>query len=297
MAEPESSEQRGRVTAVFGSRCEVESEPNRRFECTLPRQLAPVCGDSVTYRIKEDGEGHLVAVEPRRNSFPRVDRRGRPRVIAANLDVVLVVLACEPAPTRFIVDRYLVAIHSVGMEAVLVANKADLDGHGELMQRLSPYAALGYPLVETCAKTELGMDQLRANLHARTGILVGQSGVGKSRIARCLLPGVDIASDALSRATGKGRHTTTTARLFHLPQGGSLVDTPGVWEYGLWQMPRETIESGFVEFRPFLGQCRFRDCRHLSEPGCAVREAGGRGDISERRMQAYRQILGEMAAT
>lgn len=286
----------GRVLAHFGARCLVETdEPGSKpIECTLPRRLKPVCGDLVWYEKVRGGGHRLVEIRERRNSFPRVDRQGRPRVIAANLDRVLVVLAPEPAPTRYIVDRYLVAAHAVGVPPMLVANKSDLDSHGELMKRLAPYADIGYALLPVSTKTGKGLDRLRRELEDRTAILAGQSGVGKSRLAACLLPEHDIASRELSSATGKGRHTTTAARLYPIPGGGELVDTPGVWEYGLWEMPQAAIEQGFVEFRPHLGKCKFRNCRHAGEPGCAVENAVRCGEISERRVTAFRQILDEM---
>lgn len=294
MAEVSTQEHPGRVIATFGPRCQVETNDGEPLECTQPRHVKPVCGDRVRYRLKEDGGGHLSAIEPRRNNFPRVDRRGRPRVIAANLDRVFIVVAPEPAPTRFLVDRYLVAAHTVEVEPVLVVNKADTDGHPALMERLAPYRDLGYTLLATSAHTGEGMEDLAALIRSGTGILAGQSGVGKSRLARRLLPGVEIATDELSHATGKGRHTTTTARLYHVPTGGALIDSPGVWEYGLWQMPGEDVERGFIEFRPYLGQCQFRDCRHGAEPNCAVKAAVENGEISERRWESYQQLLGEM---
>lgn len=290
----DSQEHPGRVIAVFGPRSEVETADGETLPCTQPRHIKPVCGDRVRYQLKEDGGGHLTAVEPRDNSFPRVDRRGRPRTIAANLDRVFIVVAPEPSPTRFLVDRYLVAAHTVEVEPVLVANKADTDGHDCLMERLAEYRELGYALLATSARTGEGLDELAALVQSGTGILAGQSGVGKSRLARWLLPGVEIATDQLSRATGKGRHTTTTARLYHPPDGGSLIDSPGVWEYGLWQMPREEVEQGFIEFRPHLDRCQFRDCRHVAEPNCAVKAAADRGEISQRRLESYYQLLREI---
>lgn len=294
MAEISTQEYPGLIIAVFGSRSLVETADGGNLECTQPRHIRPVCGDRVRYRVKEDGDGHLSVIEPRRNSFPRVDRRGQPRVIAANLDRVFVVVAPEPAPTRFLVDRYLVAAHAVGVEPVVVVNKADTDGHAALMERLAEYRELGYTVLATSAHTGEGLESLKELVQAGTGILAGQSGVGKSRLARWLLPGVTIATDELSHATGKGRHTTTTARLYHPPGGGSLIDSPGVWEYGLWRMPREQVEQGFIEFRPWLGECRFRDCRHIAEPNCAVKAAVEKGEISGRRWESYQQLLGEV---
>ncbi len=190
-------------------------------------------------------------------------------------------------------DRYLVAAHTVGVEPVLVANKADAEAHPALMDRLAEYRELGYTLLATSAETGEGIEALTELVQAGTGILAGQSGVGKSRLARQLLPGVEIATDQLSHATGKGRHTTTTARLYHPPGGGSLIDSPGVWEYGLWEMPREEVERGFIEFRPHLGRCQFRDCRHVAEPGCEIKAAAGQGEISQRRLESYYQLLRE----
>jgi len=213
-----------------------------------------------------------------------------------------VVIAVTPAPSKDLVERYLLAVHSLGIEPVLVINKADLTPAADAqtaesaLTRLVQYRALGYAVVETSCKAEPGLRALEPLLRDKTSILVGQSGVGKSSLVRNLLPDLEIQIGALSRDTGKGTHTTTTTILYALPAGGYLMDSPGVWEYGLWKLPASEIAPGFVEFRSYLDGCRFNDCLHASEPGCAVKAAVQGGEIADWRYQSYLRLLEQNAS-
>ena len=217
-------------------------------------------------------------------------------MIAVNLDQVLVVVAPEPAPSRDLVERYLVAVHSLGMQPVLVPNKAELMADREIdpanpLSRLDAYQALGYTVLETSCKTKPGTDSMIPVLEGRTSILVGQSGVGKSSLVNAIVPDLELQTGELSRVTGKGTHTTTTTMLYRLPFGGRLIDSPGVWEYGLWRMERIELETGFPEFHDLDDPCRFNDCSHRSEPGCAVRAAVEAGIIPAWRYESWLRLL------
>jgi ribosome biogenesis GTPase len=256
-----------------------------------------VTGDRVIWREGEDS-GVVVARQVRDNELSRPDAYGNIKPVAANIDQILIVIAPVPEPHASLVDRYLVAAETVTIEPVILLNKTDLlvgaaaaDLREALDELLGIYPGMGYRVLRASSRTEQGMRELHEALQGRTSVFVGQSGVGKSSLINTLLPGVELRVGALSEYSGKGTHTTTTARLFHFPAGGELIDSPGIREFGLWHMDRATIEAGFREFRPFLGHCRFRDCRHAREPGCALHAAIEQGRVSQRRFDSYRQLL------
>jgi ribosome biogenesis GTPase len=213
--------------------------------------------------------------------------------VAANIDQVVVVIAPQPTPYADLIDRYLVAAETAGIEPLLLLNKTDLLDQPELKDTvdevLEPYKALGYRVVQTSAN-RADLSALVRVLQDRVSVFVGQSGVGKSSLVNSLLPAAALRTSELSQYNQKGQHTTTTARLFHLPTGGVLIDSPGIREFGLWHMSRAELEQGFREFAPFLGVCRFRDCKHEAEPDCALLAAVDEGRISEARFRSY-QIL------
>jgi ribosome biogenesis GTPase len=293
-----TSRSEGRVLVSYGGHGVVRLDDGTPLDCKYRRQVGrPFCGDRVQVAVDDRQSAVVESIHPRRNHFVRGDPQQRRHIVAANLDRVLIVLALRPLPSRDLLERYLVAVHSLDIEPVIVVNKVDLafydetEAGGPVLGRLSEYQALGYSVLCTSCKKAPGIDQLASELRNETSILVGQSGVGKSSLVRRLLPDLDIQVGELSRATGKGTHTTTTTILYDLPGGGHLMDSPGVWEYGLWRLEPAAIASGFVEFRPFRGQCRFNDCRHNSEPDCAVKQAVQDGRISGWRHAAYLRLL------
>ena len=291
----------GLVLVSYGSSGIVEFDDKERIDCKYRRSVGrPVCGDRVTAAGDGPDSSVVSAILPRENEFTRANARLRKQVIAANLDQVLVVVAPEPEPSRDLVERYLVAVHSLGIVPLLVVNKAELlAAHGGEtdgpLGRLDEYRALGYRVLETSCKGAPGTDTLLPALECRTSILVGQSGVGKSSLVNQLLPDLELQTGELSRVTGKGTHTTTTTIMYTLPCSGRLIDSPGVWEYGLWEMNQRELAGGFPEFHPFEADCRFNDCSHRSEPDCQVRAAAESGTIREWRYASYLRLLEQNA--
>jgi ribosome biogenesis GTPase len=277
----------------------VEANPGDSRRCHLRANVdSLVTGDRVVW-CDGDPMGVVVARLPRDSELSRPDPQGDIRPVAANIDQIVIVIAPCPEPHANLVDRYLVAAEAVGIEPVILLNKTDLLAEDPALAAriddlLAPYPALGYRVLRTSV-LDGGAGELTPALTGRTSVFVGQSGVGKSSLVNLLLPEAGLRVGALSEHRQKGTHTTTTATLNHLDCGGVLIDSPGIREFGLWHMSREQVERGFREFRPHLGHCRFRDCRHEAEPDCAILAAVHAGAISARRLDSYRNIVAALA--
>ncbi|QEW07634.1 small ribosomal subunit biogenesis GTPase RsgA [Nitrincola iocasae] len=298
------TEQNGLIISHFGKQVDVEAlegdTQGAIVRCHLRTHLGQlVTGDRVIWRRSPDG-GVVVAVLPRHNQLQRPNNHGELKPVAANIDQIVITLAPEPRAHANLIDRYLIACERSEIEPVLLLNKTDLitpENKVWLDPMLALYRQIGYRILEASTTEQSGLTELKALLNGRISVFVGQSGVGKSSLINALLPGIDLKVGGLSEQSGKGKHTTTTARLFHMPDGGDLIDSPGIREFGLWHMHEDEVLEGFIEFRPFIGHCRFRDCKHLQEPGCALMGAVDKGEISEQRFKSYRMILNSMQET
>ncbi|MDH5181705.1 MAG: small ribosomal subunit biogenesis GTPase RsgA [Gammaproteobacteria bacterium] len=295
----DSNGMEGTVVANFGVTVQVEDNAGNSISCNVRQNMETlVCGDHVIWQQADEQNGIVVALVPRNNFLARPDRRGKARVIAANIDQILIVSAARPAMNTRLIDRYLVAAETAGIIPVIVFNKIDLpdaEALAAFQADLLIYTEIGYQVVFTSAKQHQGLAEIQQVLNHKTSVVVGQSGVGKSSLLNCLLPEAPALVGDVSDSSNKGRHTTTLAQLYHLPSGGRLIDSPGVREFGLWEVSEEQAASGFIEFRPWLGRCQFRDCRHGDEPGCAIRHAVESGEIHPQRWDSYKRILESLA--
>jgi len=287
-------EEFGIVIAHYGVQIDVESQDQAVNRCHIRSNVPQlVTGDRVVFR-KGNPTGVVVAAEDRTNILERPDARGQLKLVAANIDNMLLVVAPFPEAHANLIDRYLIAAEINNIEPVILLNKTDLidpDKHERLLTMIDRYQSLGYQVVRASCEDASGLSELKTFLKDRTTVFVGQSGVGKSSLINALMPGTDTRVGALSESTQKGKHTTTTAKLFHFPEGGDLIDSPGIREFSLWNMEEEDIYRGFKEIAPLLGMCKFRDCKHQSEPKCAVRDALEQGEISASRWRSCQHII------
>ncbi|MBU3020836.1 small ribosomal subunit biogenesis GTPase RsgA [Aestuariibacter sp. A3R04] len=292
----------GRVVGRFGKHADVENAEGTVFRCHIRRTIdSVVCGDDVLFDTGTEGDsgvsGVIEIVRDRRSVLTRPDYYDGVKPIAANIDQIIVVSSVKPDLSLNIIDRYLVACEDIGISPILILNKTELLTDEEFIdakRQLTIYETLGYPLVYTSCKQGDGIADLKACLNDKVSVFVGQSGVGKSSLINQVLPDADELVGEISDNSGLGQHTTTAAKLLHFPDGGDLIDSPGVREFSLWHMPIERITWGFVEFRDYLGGCKFRDCKHLNDPGCLIRSAVEEGKISQARFDSYHRILATM---
>ena len=285
----------GLVLASYRRHFAVRLDSGAIIECVLRgRSLTLACGDQVEVTPMVGG-GAIEAVAPRTTLFYRSDAF-REKLIAANVTQVIGVLAPDLTVDEELVTRWSVAALAQGTRFVIVANKADLPDHARLLERLAPFAALGFPVVSVAATTDVGA--LVPWVEGQQSVLIGQSGMGKSTLLNALAPDARAKTGDVSRALHAGRHTTTHATLYALPAtlGGWIVDSPGMKEFGLAHVAPEAIGEAFPEFREGLGQCRFRDCRHDREPGCALQALVARGAAAPYRLALMRTLVAESTA-
>lgn len=279
---------RGTIVAAFGRHYEIELGDGR-LATGFPR------GKKSLFAVGDDVEltpdGQITGHAKRRSLLYRSDAY-RQKLIAANATQLLLVVATDPSFSDMLLSRALIAAEHQGLHTTLVLNKCDLTtALPSARKLLAPFVALGCRVIELSAK--LDASPMLPLLEGECSVLVGQSGMGKSTLTNALVPGAAAPTRELSTALDSGRHTTTYARLYRLPNGGALIDSPGLQEFGLKHLTPQEIEFGFAEFRPFLGQCRFRDCQHAAEPGCAIKDAVAGGIIHARRLEHFRQFIAE----
>lgn len=289
-------EQPGLVISYFGNSVAVEAEDGQVFQCHLRRnQALPVVGDQVWWQLDNAQTGTITRIAPRFSLLSRGEAQGKLKAIAANLNWLVIVMAPLPIFSEYLLDRYLVAAELLEIAPVILLNKIDLlsdEDKAKALARLAPYQAIGYPVLLSSVITQEGLTALRDLLQDKTAVLVGPSGVGKSSIIACFSSDPIRVGDVSMKGTG--RHTTTATRLYHLPNGGHLIDSPGVREFTLWPVTAAEILRGFKEFEAYIGDCKFRDCQHLVEPNCAVREAVLHGKISPERYKNYQTLRKEI---
>ncbi|MEW6036892.1 MAG: ribosome small subunit-dependent GTPase A [Pseudomonadota bacterium] len=283
---------KGRVVCHLGKGLAVEDETGRIVLCHTRRRLGDAAvGDHVRWEACEGDQGRVLEILPRRSSLLRPAYGGRIRVVAANLDRVFVVLAPEPEPDWLLADQILAVCECRHIAAALILNKIDLAGASALASALHDYESAGYQVFRISTRTGAGLDALKSVLHSDCSMLSGQSGVGKSSLTNALLPERNLRVGELSAHSGLGRHTTTSATLYPLPGGGELIDSPGVAVFGLAEVAPAELAQAYRDFRPYLGKCRFNDCRHVTDKGCAVREAVEAGMLSPARYERYLKLL------
>ena len=294
-----SSEQQGLIICRYSKHFEVEAlegdDKGEIHRCVSRTNLGTlVAGDRVVWRAGASKTGVIESRLERDSILERPDNFGNLKAVAANIDQMLIVIACEPEPQPNLIDRYLVAAELMNITPILVLNKADLINDTNATQfntLLQNYKTLGYQTTKIISSRHqpAQLSNLPQLIDQHTSIVVGQSGVGKSSFINALLPEAELEVGELSHASGEGTHTTTKAKLFHLPCGGQLIDSPGIRDFSLWHINVEQLQHGFVEIAKLLGNCKFRNCKHEQEPGCAILSAVEAGEISQQRFSSYQR--------
>lgn len=295
-----SEEERdARVVESFGRRVIVEDASGGRTAAELfGKRLSCVCGDLVRIRDapQRSDVPRVVEVKPRSTLFARTDSRGRTEPLAANLTLLVVILAPEPPPDPFITDRYLAGAAYAGIASAVVVNKIDLPRahEEEFVALVDEFRTAGFELIRLSAQDPASIEPLRARVRDQVAMLVGQSGVGKSSLTNQLAPASARATRSLSVSTREGRHTTVSTALFRVPSGGELIDSPGVRDYAPPLLEDAQVQVGWPEILSLAPECRFNNCLHLREPGCAVTAAVEAGTLAARRYESYKRLLNIM---
>jgi ribosome biogenesis GTPase len=282
----------GTVTAAYGKRYGVELEDGRQISCvTRGKKNDLACGDVVQVKLTDSLEGVVESFNPRSSLLYRSNAY-KTKLLAANVTQIVIVLATQPSFYEALLNRCLIAAEAAGIGVLIVLNKCDLATNDDALQALKLYQGLGYQVQPLSAKQDI--TPLKQWLKGHTSVLVGQSGMGKSTIVNALLPDLQVRTQEVSTVLDSGKHTTTAAHLYHLDENSHLIDSPGLQEFGLHHLNIEQLEKAFIEFRPYLGKCRFNNCKHLKEPDCAVIQATESGQIAALRLACYQDLLREI---
>ncbi|MCW8934575.1 MAG: small ribosomal subunit biogenesis GTPase RsgA [Gammaproteobacteria bacterium] len=290
-------EQSGLVITNYGRALIVEDKEKKLHRCVARRNLGSlVCGDQVIWQaaLADNNEGVVVAVEERQSLLQKPGFGGKLKPMAANIDQIIIVSAVQPEPKPYLIDRYLIAAENLPATPIILINKIDLlddKNKDNITKLVNDYQNIGYKVITSSKVTDSGFDDLLETLQSHTSIFVGLSGVGKSSLINHLMPELNIRVGELSAASGEGTHTTTSSTLYTLPCGGILIDSPGVRDFGLWNSTAEDILHGYIEFKKYIGHCKFSNCSHQHEPGCAIQQALKDGEISQLRFNSYLKTI------
>ncbi len=278
----------GLVITRYGQRLLVESEAGDLVQCTARRNIdLSVAGDQVIFQMSDDNTGVVTALLERDNTLERSHK-----IIAANIDELWLVVAIEPHYQFDLIDRYLVVAENGNLPIRIVVNKIELSKNIEQVKTdFAMYQSIGYKVSYLSVKEQIGTAEFKQQLNDKTHIFLGQSGVGKSSLINELTPNLNLRVNEISKKSKLGKHTTTNTTLYHIPSGGDLIDSPGVREFHLNTLTSQEILSGFREFKPFVGQCKFRNCVHINEPDCAIKNALGNGSIHPKRYESYLNLI------
>jgi len=278
----------GKVITRYGQRQLVETNNGEIFQCLSRQNIGfSVAGDEVLFQKTKQDEAIVTAIYPRRNELQRKDK-----LIAANVDQLWLVIALEPHYEFDLIDRYLIMAENSNLPIGIVINKIELSkNEKQLNEDFEHYINLGYEIHSLSVKSGINVDTFKEKLVNKSHIFLGQSGVGKSSLINSLIPDLELRVNEISIKSKLGKHTTTNTTLYHIPSGGDLMDSPGVREFQLDNLSEEQIVRGFREFKALSDKCRFRNCRHINEPDCAIKVALENGDISNNRYESYLNIL------
>ncbi len=289
----------GLVITRFSRHVEIEDNEGKRIRCSIrPNLDTLVAGDRVIWQTEADNQGVVVSLYPRGSILARPTSTGLKKPVAANITQMIIVIAPKPEISWALLDSYLIMAETLRLHAVILLNKTDLPCEELKEQLLKDYQSLNYPIVMVSKNIPLSFQPLKSALNHQISVFVGQSGVGKSSIISEILPHEEnIATQEISINSELGRHTTSNSRYYHLPSGGALIDSPGVREFSLWDIETSAIAQGYVEFKPYLSQCKFRNCTHINTPHCAIIKALNQGHISMRRYENFIKLCVQFSKT
>lgn len=293
---PPTSAQVGVVINNFGKRLIVENQKGELINCAVRQHLGKlVAGDKVIWQADvEENTGVVTELIARENLLSRPGFRGQTRMVASNLSLIGIVAGIEPGVHPDMLDRYLVAANQIAVTNLIIINKVDLleeEDFAVIEELMLPYIELGIEIHLISTETKQGLDELKKRLKDETTVLVGVSGAGKSSLVNQLVPDANIRTSKLSQATGLGVHTTTTSVYYHLPQGGAIIDSPGVREFTPLPVELNKLEALYSDFQPYLGKCQFANCTHTNEPNCAIKQAVENEEIHYSRYQSFQRML------